>query len=115
MECVASRPGHGVDETRSTSIDGRVRADRDLELLDCVLAIQVRDAVTAYDVGEEVAGGVGSVHGKRIRAISIGISRVLAALLSGDTDEAGITIIAGVRRQRREVGITASVKRQSLN
>src|SRR6202035_487397 len=115
VERVASRPGHGVDEARSTSIDGRVRADRDLELFDCVFAIQVRNAVTAYDVGEEVAGGVGSVHGKRIRAISIGISRVLAALLSGNTHKTGITVIAGVWRQRCEAGITTSVERQLLN
>src|SRR5271167_3375207 len=115
MERVASRPGHRVDEARSASIDGRVWADRDLELLDCVLAIQVGDAVTAYDVGEEVAGGVGSVHGERIGAISIGVSRVLAALLSGDTDETGITVIAGIRRQPCEVGVTTSVERQFLN
>src|SRR5271165_2336349 len=115
VERVASRPGYGVDEARSTSIDGRVGADRDLELLDRVLAVQVGNAVTADDVGKEVAGGIGSVHGERIRAISIGVSGVLAALLSGDTDQTGIAVIAGIRRQSREAGVTAPVKRQFLN
>src|ERR1035438_10170464 len=49
--------------------------------------------------------------GERIRAISVGVARVFAALLSRNAYQASIAVIAGIGRQRREIGVAASIER----
>ncbi len=88
MERIAPRTRYCVDESRSTAIDGGVRADGNLKFLDCFFAIEIGNAVTPNNVVEVVVGGVGSVDGEGIRAISIGVPRVLASLLSRDAYQA---------------------------
>ena len=112
MERVATRPGDRIHEAGSAAVDSGVGADRDLELLNRVFAEQVRDAVTTDDVREVVVGGIGAIDGERSGAISVGVSRIFAALLSGNAHQAGVAVVAGIRRQHHEVAVFSSVERQ---
>src|ERR1019366_10656203 len=48
-------------------------------------------------------------------AISVGVSRILRALLSGDAYRIGVAVVAGIRRQGSKVGVFSSVERQFLD
>src|SRR6202044_737660 len=99
VERVASRPRDRIYKARSASINRRVRAHRNLKLLYRVLAKEVRDTVTAYNVGEVVARGVASVNSEGIGAVSIGVSRIFPALLPGNAHKAGVAVGAGIRSE----------------
>src|SRR5580700_6501267 len=83
--------------------------------MDCVLPKQVWNAVTADNIGKVVVGGIASIHGESIATVSVGVSRIFSALLSGNADQAGVAVVARIRRKHRKVGITTPVEGQVLD
>src|SRR5208282_4566723 len=109
VQSVATRSGDRVHETCSAAVNCGVGADRNLKLLDRIFAKQVRDAITADNIGEVVVGGVGAIDAEVSGTVSVGVSRILAALLSGNAHQSGIAVVAGIRCEYHEVGVFSSV------
>src|SRR6516165_2211088 len=64
MESVGPRSRHRVDKALSAAINGRVRADSNLKLLNPVFPVEVGDAIASEDIAEVIAGRIGSVYSK---------------------------------------------------
>ena len=115
VDSVAARARHHVHKPgRGSTVIGTIRGHGHLELLDGILAKDVRDFLAPAGVAEVVAGGAGAVHGKRVGAVGIGIACVFAALFAGKAHQAGIAVGRGIRNQQRKIEEPPSAQGQTV-
>src|SRR5271157_3534890 len=105
---------HVHKASRCSAVIRSIRGHGHLELLDGILAKDVRNFFAAAGVAEIIAGGAGAVHGKRVGAVAVGVARILATLFAGEAHQTRIAVGRGIGNKQREIEEPPSAQGQTI-